>query len=78
MNKNIILNRILKLEKTIPTSDNNINEHIQSLITELENFLGYSIKQRFILPQFNNNAEELKRIIFKSLTIDELRKIAYK
>lgn len=78
MNKNNILSRILKLEETFPTTNYDIKEHIQNLIIELENFLGYSISERFILPEFNNNVEELEKIIFKSLTVDELRKIAYK
>ena len=73
-----ILNRISKLEERIPLFHYDIDEYIAQTIKELENFLGYSIKENIDFSKLDyTNIDFLERSIISCLSIEELKKIAY-
>lgn len=74
-----ILNRIEKLETKYPYIDVERNkEQINALIEWLEDYFGYSIKNRIDFSTFDYaNIDDPERIVFKQLTIEELKKLVY-
>ena len=77
MNKKI-LDRILELEELFTIKDYNVEEIIQEIITMLENILNCNVANRIDLEKIDyENEDTIERSIFRFLTIEELRYIAY-
>lgn len=73
-----ILNRIEQLEKQYPVANLDTKEYTKNIITELEAVLEYEIKDRIKLPKEKYfSIDAFYNDIFKFLSIEELRKIAY-
>ena len=73
--KQEIINRIMELENKFPTNDFNEEEYINNLIETLENIFKYEIRDRVVFEQIDYR--DIDRSIFKFLTKEELRIIAY-
>ena len=73
--KQEIINRIMELEKKFPTNDFNEEEYINNLIETLEHIFKYEIRDRVVFEQIDYR--DIDRSIFKFLTKEELRIIAY-
>ena len=73
--KQEIINRIIELEKQFSTNDFNEEEYINNLIETLEHILQYEIRDRVVFKQIDYR--DIDRSIFKFLTKEELRIIAY-
>ena len=65
----------MELEKKFPTNDFNEEEYINNLIETLENIFKYEIRDRVVFEQIDYR--DIDRSIFKFLTKEELRIIAY-
>ena len=71
-----ILNKIKKLEEKYPVMDFDIQEHIIELITPIEDFFQYNIRDRIKIPNYQYIDEDtLDRKILGFLTVEELKAI---
>ena len=70
-----VLNKIQNLEKEYPVIDvEKTKKEIEQLINWLEDYFGYSIRDRIVFSKFDYiNTEDPERTLFDQLTIDELR-----
>ena len=74
-----LLSKIEKLEKQYPIIDiDKAKEQINILIEWLEDYLGYSIRNRIDFSSLNyTNIDKLERAVFEKLTIEELKMLVY-
>lgn len=74
-----ILNRIDILEEKYPIIDiESTKEQIDALIEWIDDYLGYSIKNRIdFLESDYKNTNDLERAVFEKLTVKELKILVY-
>ena len=73
-----IYSRIDKLEAEYPPMNFDIQEHIIEIITPIENYFGYNIRDRIKIPDYKYIDEDtLDREIYSFLTTEELKKLVY-
>ena len=73
-----IYNKIDILEANYPPMNFNIQKHIIEIITPIENYFRYKIRDRIKIPNYKYLDEDtLDREIYSFLTTEELKKLVH-